>query len=333
MAAFQGIGEPDFSLTHAYGISAQGALVTGTYGESKTGFIWSTSTGMIGIPSSDECYAVSNIGPVVVGQSSTRRAFYWTESTGVVELGAIYEPSSSSSIAYDVSSDGAIVVGYDTSGGSPEAFRWTQENGMVGLGDLAGGVDFSVAYGVSSNRLVITGYSKSDIGNEAFRWTEATGMVGLGVVEGRSSSIAYGISADGSTIVGQSGYEAFRWTEETGMIGLGILGGILDQTMAVDVSGDGSIVIGNSMYEGAFIWDELHGTRELDNALVDDYGLDLAGWNLGNVEAISDNGLTITGWGVNPQGNVEAWIVTVPEPATIVFLGVSCLLLRRPRRR
>ncbi len=51
---------------------------------------------------------------------------------------------------------------------------------------------------------------------------------GLGDLPGGSfSSIAYGISEDGSTVVGQgrsgSGNEAFRWTSGMGMLGLGDL--------------------------------------------------------------------------------------------------------------
>lgn len=90
-------------------------------------------------------------------------------------------------------------------------------------------------------------------------------------------------------------------------------------------SSDGSIVIGNSWQVGAFIWDELHGTRELDNTLVDDYGLDLAGWDLGWVYGISDDGMTMVGGGVNPYGANETWIVTIPEPATVVLLAAGGL--------
>ena len=40
------------------------------------------------------------------------------------------------SSANAVSADGSVVVGYSNSAAGPEAFRWTQSDGMQGLGDL-----------------------------------------------------------------------------------------------------------------------------------------------------------------------------------------------------
>ncbi|MHC4179470.1 MAG: PEP-CTERM sorting domain-containing protein [Planctomycetota bacterium] len=59
------------------------------------------------------------------------------------------------------------------------------------------------------------------------------------------------VSADGSTVVGQSGYgQAFRWTAETGMARLG---GFPDCTWgesgAFDVSADGSVTVGYAWHD------------------------------------------------------------------------------------
>src|SRR5207253_5636201 len=95
-----------------------------------------------------------------------------------------------------------------------EAFRWTAGGGMVGLGDLPGGIFESDAGGVSDDGTVVVGRSFASSDFEAYRWTAATGMVGLGDLPGGGSySAAYGESGDGSVVVGQSqsslGYEAF----------------------------------------------------------------------------------------------------------------------------
>ena len=60
---------------------------------------------------------------------------------------------------------------------------------------------------------------------EAVYWTEDAGLVGLGFIDPGVSTRAFGISDDGSVIVGQSGsffdgYKAFMWTEDTGMVDL-----------------------------------------------------------------------------------------------------------------
>jgi len=185
----------------------------------------------------------------------------------------------------------------------------------VGLGDLPGGSFSSFTSDVSADGSVVVGSSNSSNGFEAFRWTADEGMVGLGDLPGGSfSSTAMDMSADGSVVVGWSnsnnGFEAFRWTEGSGMVGLGdLLGGSF--SFAGGISADGSVVVGSSNSSNgreAFIWDSSNGMRSLSNILTNDFNLDLTGWRLDTATDISDDGLTIVGWGSNPDGAREAWI-------------------------
>ena len=74
---------------------------------------------------------------------------------------------------------------------------------------------------------------------------------------------AWGVSADGSVVVGQghwgnswSDREAFRWTT-AGMVGLGDLPGGSFQSAAFAASSDGSVVVGlgySELGEEAFRW-------------------------------------------------------------------------------
>jgi probable HAF family extracellular repeat protein len=63
-------------------------------------------------------------------------------------------------------------------------------------------------------------------------------------------SLALGVSADGSTVVGESnspqGLQAFRWRPGEGMIGLGDIPGGAFSSIAYACSGDGSVVVGAS---------------------------------------------------------------------------------------
>ena len=67
-----------------------------------------------------------------------------------------------------------------------KAVRWTESEGMVGLGFLSGMTDFSDATLSSLNRDVIVGFSQvyyhpsGAVDSEAFRWTVDGGMQGLG---------------------------------------------------------------------------------------------------------------------------------------------------------
>jgi probable HAF family extracellular repeat protein len=169
-------------------------------------------------------------------------------------------------------------------------------------------------------------------------------MVGLGDLSPDlpMDSTAYGVSAEGSVVVGSAESlafqkEAFRWTTGGGMVGLGVLPGHTE-SFAQDVSADGSVVVGSSYNPevggtDAFIWDAAHGMRSVRDVLVAQ-GLNLNGWSLFSAEAISDDGLTIIGRGNNPSGLGEQWIATVPEPTTLSLLAVAGLAAaRRPRAK
>lgn len=56
----------------------------------------------------------------------------------------------------------------------------------------------------------------------------------------------------------------------------------------------------------------------------------MTGWRLTTAEAISSDGTMIVGWGINPQGNTEAWIAIVPEPGMV---GIAVLPILIPGRR
>ncbi len=123
---------------------------------------------------------------------------------------------------------------------------------------------------------------------------------------GGFGSYAYGVSSDGSTVVGfgdsDNGYEAFIWDETNGMVGLGDLAGGFFHSGAYGVSGDGSKVVGvgnsDNGYE-AFIWDETNGMRGLG---------DLAGGGFDSIAYdISGDGSKVVGVSNSDNGN-EAFI-------------------------
>ena len=118
------------------------------------------------------------------------------------------------------------------------------------------------------------------------------------------------------------------------MVDLGTLPGHEEST-AADVSGDGSLAVGTSFGAGAsaaFLWDQTHGMRSLSEVLAG-LGVDTNGWALLEATAISADGLTIVGVGVAPSGQSVGWVATVPEPAVLLWLGLTGLLLSRRRTK
>jgi probable HAF family extracellular repeat protein len=349
----------------AYGVSADGSVVVGASAWGKDAsreyfeaFRWTADGGMVGmgdLPGSifySVANGVSADGSVVMGQSfsaSGYEVFRWTATGGMVGLG-IYLGGGTGGCG--VSADGSVIVGGSASANGYEAFRWTAAGGMVSLGVLPGNNFFSEACGVSADGSVVVGMGTVSDGAEAFRWTEAGGMVGLGDLPGGAyMSWAHGVSADGSVVVGRSesanstveppglpdlGWaEAFRWTADGGMVGLGDLAGGGFLSWAYGASADGSVVVGSSVSasgQEAFIWDAANNMRSLKDVLVGQ-GLDLTGWTLEWAEGVSGDGRTIVGCGINPDGNYEAWVAVVPEPATLGLLAVGGLALVRRRRK
>lgn len=119
---------------------------------------------------------------------------------------------------------------------------------------------------------------------------------GLGDLYGGSFySQAYGISADGTVVVGASnsasGQEAFRWTRAGGMTGLGDLPGGEFYGRANAVSGDGGVIVGTSSSasgtEEAFRWTQATGMVGLAG---------FAGGQFGSRgSAVSADGSTVAG--------------------------------------
>ncbi|HYO24740.1 MAG TPA: hypothetical protein VEQ85_07305 [Lacipirellulaceae bacterium] len=272
--------------------------------------------------------------------------FRWTAGQGIVPMGFLAGATFLVGGASGVSADGQVIVGSSGSANSThEAFLWTQATGMIGLGDLPGAQFASVASAVSADGSVVVGTSDAAEGQQSFLWRASTGMVGLGLAPGSVSNSAEAVSGDGRVVVGVAQYftlpegswqQAFRWTEQTGFQLLGDLPGGPDLSSASAVSFDGNIVLGSSWVseatddhgQRAFVWDALHGLRDFQNVLINEYGLgqELHEWELRIPSGISDDGLTIVGTGINPNGETEAWLVRldrpidVPEPAGALLL-------------
>jgi uncharacterized membrane protein len=305
-------------------VSADGSVLvgSGTFPDfTGTPYRWTLSLSGLtleGLPIDDprpSLLSSNGDGSVIVGTNAFG-AFRWTEVGGTQSLG------SPMSRAADVSSDGAVIVGTLGYFGQ-EAFRWTEADGLRLLGFLRGDVS-SGATAVAGNAGVVVGWSlgprpspQALPSGRAFRWTPAAGMQDLGTLPGREGPRgALGISSSGDVIVGWFDREAFRWTAAEGMVGLGFLpGGI--RSVATDVSRDGSRVVGGSM-DGrgngdAFLWTPDGGMRSLEEVLIVDEGLDLAGVRLREVSSISDDGKVIAGTGRRDGLIPVNWIVDLRE--------------------
>ena len=161
------------------------------------------------------CMTAIAVGTCMAGRTSAQMTFQ-----GLGDLpGGIF-----STIPRAISQDGRVVVGrassaFGTSSGGTccEAFRWTEETGIVGLGDLPGGAFESEAEDVSSDGSIIVGQAHSGVDVGAV-WVDG-GILSIpdpdpGCLGGTR---AMGVSADGGVVVGNFLFrcqerEAFRTT-------------------------------------------------------------------------------------------------------------------------
>ena len=190
-----------------------------------------------------------------------------------------------------ISADGSTVVGSIQNGAGVDVPAYSKTAGAkpnwVTLTYASGTIDQGSAWAANTDGSVIVGQANIVGSGGAFRWTAATGVVPLGY---DASSLATGVTANGTTVVGRkygadSTDHAFRWQSGT-TTDLGSLG---TNDAVAGVSGDGSVIAGGMVTstsggaEVPFRWTQNTGFVRL--------GTDTGG----NATAISLDGNTIVG--------------------------------------
>jgi probable HAF family extracellular repeat protein len=294
-----------------------------------------------------------------------KEAFIWEDGV-MIGLGFLEIATAKvESVATAVSEDGLVVAGRskvtdpnDAGKSVKQAFIW-EDGVMTALGFLADdGVDYeSEVLGISGDGYVVVGKAKNTDPNnatksvrEAFIWEDGV-MTGLGFLQDDTSKVeseATAASYDGSTVVGTSKVddpnkatksvkEAFIW-EDGVMTGLGFLADAAGpfESKATGVSADGSVVVGESKLvtgKEAFVWTaESNEMRSLRDVLEEDLGVDLTGWTLDKPPVISSDGETMIALATNPDGDVEAFVTYLPEPAGGIYAGIALLAWMGRRR-
>jgi uncharacterized membrane protein len=270
-ADFQDLGElpgGDFFVSQALGVSGDGAVVVG-----------SGST-VIDVP---------EIGFIVHEQ-----AIRWELGvlTGIESLGTTFERS----IARGVSYDGSVVTGNMQGSLGDDGFVWDDE-GVMPLGDLPGGSSFSVGRAVSDDGAVIAGSGVDAIADRAIRWDEGV-ITNLGT--GTGSSYAYGVSGDGTTLVGNQQNEGAKRWDGTVMSGLTAPPGDF-ATRAYGISADGTAIVGRSLQSAGAV------AVRWDNGVPELLGI-LPGYETSVALDASADGSIVVGYSAHPDIPSRAFI-------------------------
>ncbi|MCC6678152.1 MAG: hypothetical protein IT436_13505 [Phycisphaerales bacterium] len=261
---------------------------------------WTPSGGIttvVGSEPNSQALAITRDGRYIVGwqqdAAGNRRGRMWN-SAGVV-LGDSAWLGDSSQVV-DLSDDAAVTVGFAAIEGRQEAFRRLESGEIERLGflDPTKPTRSSRAVAVSNDGQVIVGTNRADMRSAGFLWRESGGMIPLPNDSRGYPMQPYGVSGDGSVIVG------FTATPE-GLNALGVL-----------MTPDGTV------------WDVKTYLLSL--------GLPVEQYNFRSVRTVSADGLTIAGVADLVGGASDyGFVATLPAPMSCSPLVFAILANRRRR--
>jgi len=333
-------------------LTSDGGTAAG--GSAGIGFTWTRENGRYdyglepGMPAVTATYGISSDGGILAGAmlpTNSSRAFRRVGSGPLVDLGLL--PGFTRAYSRGMSGDGGTVVGTcewgQSSGVNGQAFRWTEQGGMQGLGYVRPGGEFSQALAISRDGTTIVGESQTNLHSEAFVWRDGAGMQALPRIPGSPPaewSRASDVNADGTVIVGYDTTPltnqaiAVRWSAG-GVQPLGTVSGYL-RSYATAVDGSGTIVAGvlnTGLPATAFVWTPQSGMQVVSDYLSGNGVRVPAGYRVINVSVISGDGLTFGGWMISTTSNtVEGFVATVPGPGAGVVVLVGVVMGWRRRR-
>jgi probable HAF family extracellular repeat protein len=240
-------------------------------------------------------------------------------------------------VVHGISADGRTIIGYDTDGdtaGYANVTAYRIDDGALTPLEFqaANHMDSAPSGSPSADGHVLAGRIMHVPGSyRACYWSGTTLVPLTNLAGGADYSQGYNTSADGSVIVGVCGSpssnggaftgEACRWINGQ-PAGLGDLPGGTFSGIAIACNHDGSVIVGFSETANgarAFLWDAVHGMRDLKSVLESDCGLALGAWELTAANAITPDGSLIVGSGRDPSGNVQGWLARLQCSTTWTF--------------
>lgn len=321
---------------YARAISANGSVVVGNQlgvaGAFENGLVrWQQSTGSVVVASFINPYggfvsAVSDDGTVITGYdivSGSSVPIIWNQVNGITNLQKT--SATSDDLPADISGNGELVVGTNYTQ-CCEGVKWHADGTIEDLDISTPAVfpsvgDYGLVFSISSDGSVMS------ILNTQGAFHLAGNTLTL-IHPFEFLGPASQISSDGGFVVGTYQDEAYRFSLLSGRLGLGVLPNAEDdppsqvqvESRALDVAANGVVVVGYSENVAeeteAFIWSETRGMESLKQRLIEE-GVDIGSWKLLSAVAVSDDGLSIVGEGVNVNGDFQSFLVQLNGSHTV----------------
>ena len=221
-----------------------------------------------------------------------------------------------------ISSDGLTGVGMGWKDCKTSAFYWTDDDGIIELGQYNG--ESTKAQAVSGNGQLIGGWAQTN--NRATCLWDRDGHITLigSLQENSDYGEVHAINNNGTQVVGYcsgsagNDTEGFIWTEQNGMVGLGVPSNSAstNRSLAMDIS-ENNVVVGQYLnmapifYKACIYTEETGQFVNLQEYLLN-LGMDeISDWDLQRALCVSNDGNTIAGYGKDPQNNWTGWLVNI----------------------
>ena len=256
-----------------------------------------------------------------------KSAFLLAILFGGLSYGQLYVIAPENINAKDVSDNGVVTIS-----STAENFMWTEAGGLVTINTISNGYSNAGNPKVSNDgtKISATVTNPATNLNEVGVYDVATGtwtyLGGIGGQSDGSSASAWGLSGDGSTIVGlgwvnAGSAHAIKRTVAGGMVDMGstVAG---SSSRANDASFDGSVIVGwqdsDIGYRQGAIWD-----ADGNQTLI----FDNNGFEVDEASAVSDDGQWVVGGGYENQAwiwNETSGLLAIPHPNSgMFFRGAS----------
>ena len=314
-----------YTLTLGEDISADGSVAIGRINWAGPGIYWTPEDGRV-VVSPPAPYdrldfsGVSGDGEIIVGRltqdsmDESYTPFKYMVATGEIELLPRRDDFELTSAGI-VSGDGTVVWGTARLGGDIVNVVWREGEDVQVLDFDSLGIGEGIA-AAPDNAL----------------WLFADGVyypfedrVGMRSLPQPPDSLRIrAVSSSGDVAAGTANEEAARWDLDGEVELLGKLPGF-ERSGARGISSDGKLVFGevrdppNGPQEiRAVIWDAHHGMRQLEEALLEEYGLETHPWGMQRIGGMSEDRMTITGYSRENRAasgsDGEMWVVQLDWP-------------------
>ncbi len=285
----------------------------------------------------------STDGSIIFGFRTTPSAVTGFRFTSGATQPLVNPANVTSSAPQQISRDGSFVAGsasFTTGGQLP--VRWNDVTPGTQL-PLPALTNHAAAFVIADDNSIY-GSSYNSLTNYAalVRWTGGTPTILANLPH--SATVGAGpklVSADGATIAGFTDTyspslqeSTWLWNASTGFQTIPPLSGT-NSFFASSMTADASVLLGWNQSptpaSSAVVWTPQRGTLTLTDYFTA-LGVDLQGWTLDRPAVVSADGTRFAGEGVDPVGRREAYLITIPCPASVSWLLCGMAVSSRRRR-